>query len=114
MNRKFLTFLCVFFCAVCSLSAAPKTDVYIGITSTGGKKLPMIAMPDFVAKEDASAAAETVYNTLRADILYARYFDVSADGPAFEAAELSNTLKGWSKKHANYLIGGNIVYAEPY
>lgn len=101
-------------CGASVLFAAPKTDVYIGITSSGGKKLPTIAMPAFVAPETAQTAAQTVHDTLRADILYGRYFDVSEDGPAFEPKELKDTLKGWAKKRATYMIGGNISYAEPY
>ena len=93
--------------------AAPKTDVYIGITSSGGKKLPLIAMPDFIASAEAKSAAETVFDTLRADILYTRYFDVSQDGPEFDAKAIKDTLKGWNKKRANYLIGGDISYAAP-
>ena len=117
MMKKVFVFLFALLCVVSStvLFAAPKTDVYIGITSAGGKKLPLIAMPDFTGQgEQATAVAQTVYDTLRADILYARYFDVSADGPAFRADDLSNTLKGWNKQRANYLIGGVISYEEPY
>ncbi|MBO7238676.1 MAG: hypothetical protein J6U96_05335 [Elusimicrobiaceae bacterium] len=111
---------------LCSAAAfaAPKTDVYIGITSAGGKRLPLIAMPQFLAKgEQATNAAKTVHSTLRADILYARYFDVSTDGPAFdvlgaaggiEPAKLQNVLSQWNKKRANYLIGGEVTYEEPY
>ena len=101
-------------CGAAVLFAAPQTDVYIGITSSGGKKLPTIAMPAFIAPETAQDAAQTVHDTLRADILYGRYFDVSEDGPAFDPKDLKDTLKGWGKKRANYMIGGNITYAEPY
>lgn len=101
-------------CGAGMLFAAPKTDVYIGITSSGGKKLPTIAMPAFVAKETAQNAGQKVHETLRADILYGRYFDVSEDGPAFDPKDLKDTLKGWGKKRANYMIGGNISYEEPY
>ena len=73
--------------------AAPKTDVYIGITSSGGKRLPMIAMPAFTAAQTAQNAAQVVHDTLRADILYGRYFDVSEDGPEFDAKNLKDTLK---------------------
>ena len=94
--------------------AAPKTDVYIGITSSGGKRLPMIAMPAFTAPQTAQNAAQMVHDTLRADILYGRYFDVSEDGPEFDAKNLKDTLKGWSKKRANYMIGGDIAFEDPY
>ena len=67
--------------------AAPQTDVYIGITSAGAKKQPVIAMPAFVAKKDIVSAAQEVHDTLRADILYGRYFEVSEDGPAFEVSK---------------------------
>jgi len=114
--KKYISFLVA---AVCMLSgavlfAAPtKTDVYIGITSAGGKKLPLIAMPDFVAPQEAQDGAQKVFDTLRADILYTRYFDVSQDGPEFNAKSIKETLKGWNKKHANYLIGGDISYTAP-
>ena len=124
--KKILTYSFALIVLLCGAGvfAAPKTDVYIGITSAGGKRLPTIAMPRFQATgEGAIAAAQTVYDTLRADILYARYFDVSTDGPAFEvlagdgtmdANKLKNVLSGWSKKRANYLIGGEVIYQEPY
>ena len=93
--------------------AAPQTDVYIGITSAGAKKLPVIAMPAFVAKENIVSSAQEVHDTLRADILYGRYFEVSEDGPEFNAKELENTLSGWAKLRAAYLIGGEVTYEEP-
>ena len=124
--KKCLSYCVALAAVLCSAVAfaAPKTDVYIGITSAGGKRLPMIAMPDFNASgERATTAAQTVYDTLRADILYARYFDMTADGPSFDVlasdgkidnAKLKNILRGWLKKRANYLIGGEVVYEEPY
>ena len=73
--------------ALCAgaLFAAPKTDVYIGITSAGAKRLPVIAMPAFTAQDEAASAAQEVHDTLRADMLYGRYFEVSEDGPAYYA-----------------------------
>ena len=94
--------------------AAPQTDVYIGITSAGAKKQPVIAMPAFVAKKDIVSAAQEVHDTLRADILYGRYFEVSEDGPAFEVKDVKDTLSGWSKQRAAYLIGGEMTYEEPH
>ncbi len=94
--------------------AAPQTDVYIGITSAGAKKQPVIAMPAFVAKEDISSAAQEVHDTLRADILYGRYFEVSEDGPAFEVKNVKDTLSGWAKQRVAYLIGGEMTYEEPH
>ena len=94
--------------------AAPQTDVYIGITSAGAKKQPVIAMPAFVAKKDIVSAAQEVHDTLRADILYGRYFEVSEDGPAFEVKNVKDTLSGWAKQRAAYLIGGEMTYEEPH
>lgn len=94
--------------------AAPQTDVYIGITSAGAKKQPVIAMPAFVAKKDIVSAAQEVHDTLRADILYGRYFEVSEDGPSFEVKNVKDTLSGWSKQRAAYLIGGEMTYEEPH
>lgn len=101
-------------CAAGLLHAQPQTDVYIGITSAGANRLPTIGMPAFNVPEAQKQDAETVYDTLRADILYGRYFDVSTDGPAFDAAALNDTLSGWAKKRASYVIGGSISYAEPH
>lgn len=95
--------------------AAPKTDVYIGIVSSGDGRLPTIAMPAFSQADDhAQAAAETVFDTLRADILYTRYFQVDTDGPAFESKAYKNTLNAWKGKRITYLIGGDVSFKEPY
>lgn len=95
------------------VSAAPQTDVYIGITSAGANKLPVIGMPAFVAKENIVSSAQEVHDTLRADILYGRYFDVSEDGPAFDSKDVKGTLREWLKLRAAYLIGGEVTYEEP-
>ena len=126
MKKKILTFLCALAAILCSgaVFAAPKTDVYIGITSAGGKRLPVIGMPALQTNGAyADAAGQIIYDTLRADILYARYFDVTADGPDFdvlssngriESGTLKKVLQGWMKKRANYLIGAEVVYDAPY
>ena len=115
MKKMQKLFLAALFAGLCGgLSAAPKTDVYIGITSAGAKRLPVIAMPAFVSDQAIAPAAQKVHDTLRADILYGRYFDVSEDGPAFNPQKLDDTLAGWAKKRAGYMIGGDISYQEPY
>ncbi len=93
---------------------APKTDVYIGITSVGDKHLPAIGMPAFTADSQSYEAAELVHDTLRADLLFARYFDVKEDGPDFNAQKLSKTMTAWAKAKASYLLAGEVSYAEPY
>lgn len=110
---KLLLTALVGLCGAGALFAA-QTDVYIGITSAGGKRLPVIGMPAFVAPKDAQDAADQVHDTLRADILYGRYFDVSEDGPAFNAKDVKDMLKGWGKQKAQYVIGGEISYESPY
>lgn len=81
-----------FSCAVLH-AAQPKTDVYIGITSVGNKRLPAIGMPAFRYTDDkAQAAAVQVHDVMRADLLFARYFDVTEDGPAFDPQNLSQSL----------------------
>lgn len=114
--KNFYSFFCTVLLGLCGvgLFAAPNTDVYIGITSSGGKRLPTIAMPAFSGQGEALSAAQEVYDTLRADILYGRYFDVSADGPDYSPAEPKANLAQWAKLRANYLIGGEIIYADPY
>ncbi len=116
MKKLYKSLSAVLLTGLCAglLWAAPKTDVYIGITSAGAKRLPVIAMPAFTAKEDAASAAQEVHDTLRADILYGRYFEVSEDGPAYNAKELKETLSGWAKQRAAYMIGGDISYEKPY
>lgn len=114
--KNFYSFFCAALLGLCGagLFAAPNTDVYIGITSSGGKKLPLIAMPAFAGQGEALAAAQEVYDTLRADILYGRYFDVSSDGPDYAPSNPKADLAQWAKLRANYLIGGEIIYADPY
>ena len=94
--------------------AAPKTDVYIGITSAGAKRLPVIAMPAFTSQDEAASAAQEVHDTLRADMLYGRYFEVSEDGPAYDAQNIKETISGWAKQRAAYLLVGDISYEQPY
>lgn len=97
------------------IAAQPKTDVYIGITSVGDKRLPAIGMPPFrFADEKAQPAAVLVHDVMRADLLFARYFDVTEDGPAFNSQHLSQQLNQWGAAHASYLLAGDITYAAPY
>jgi|GEM_PF-6509024 len=79
MKKSFslLALVAVMFVSVLAF-AAPKTDVYIGITSVGDKRLPAIGMPAFNYNDDkAQAAAVQVRDVMRADLLFARYFDVT-------------------------------------
>ena len=97
------------------MAAQPKTDVYIGITSVGDKRLPAIGMPPFrYTDEKAQPAAVLVHDVMRADLLFARYFDVTEDGPAFNSQHLSQQLNQWGAAHASYLLAGDITYAAPY
>ncbi len=115
--RKIAKFLpAVLLTALCAgaLFAAPKTDVYIGITSAGAKRLPVIAMPAFTSQDEAASAAQEVHDTLRADMLYGRYFEVSEDGPAYDAQNIKETISGWAKQRAAYLLVGDISYEQPY
>ena len=88
--------------------------MYIGITSVGDKHLPAIGLPQFVADAQSESAAQLVRETLRADLLFARYFDINEDGPAFNASKLSQTMTGWARARASYLLVGSISYSEPY
>ncbi len=94
--------------------AAPKTDVYIGITSVGKNHLPAIGMPAFQADAQGQEAAQLVRDVLRADLLFARYFDINEDGPDFNAKKLSQTMTAWAKAKASYLLAGEVSYEEPY
>ena len=97
------------------LRAATQADVYIGITSRGDNKVPGIGMPPFKASgEKATAAATLVHDVMRADLLFARYFEVTENGPAFNARKLSETLTGWSRAGAVYVISGEIDHSDPY
>ena len=115
--KKFLNVLLVaaLLCSGAWLWAAPRTDVYIGITTAAnGKHLPSIAMPDFIIHGETASAAQTIYDTLRADILYARYFDVLQEGPALDTKNIKASIKEWNALRANYLISGDISYEAPY
>ena len=97
------------------LYAQAKTDVYIGITSTGSNKLPAIGLPPFkFADEQSRDAAVSVRDVMRSDLLFARYFDINEEGPAFDTAKLSETLTQWGKLRASYLLVGDISYTAPY
>ena len=119
MNKHFYTFLiaviCLFSAVFCA--AAPKTDVYIGITSSGKQKLPTIGMSAFSAGDEQSQAAATqLQDVMRADLLFARYFDVTEEGPAFDVNKAQESLKAWSKvaNRPTYVLAGVVSYAEPY
>lgn len=113
--KKLFILTAAVLCASAAFGAPAKTDVYIGITSAGGKKLPTIGMPAFVSSgAEAKAGATEVYDTLRADLLYGRYFEISQDGPAFNSRKMTETLSGWATARANYLLAGEIVYDAPY
>ncbi len=119
MNKHFYTFfiaaICLFSAVFCA--AAPKTDVYIGITSSGKQKLPTIGMSAFSAGDEQSQAAATqLQDVMRADLLFARYFDVTEEGPAFDVNKAQESLKAWSKvaNRPTYVLAGVVSYAEPY
>lgn len=115
--KKFLTFTAVvflFFFGIFSY-AAPKTDVYIGITSVGNKKLPTLGLPTFtVSVPTIQTDANFVRDVMRSDLLFARYFDISEDGPVLQNGNLKDNLTTWRKAQASYVISGDISYAEPY
>lgn len=107
--------LAVLLLAVVQAFSAPQTDVYIGITSVGDKRLPAIAMPAFTYTVDqAQEAAVQVHDVMRADLLFARYFDVTEDGPAFDSKKLGENLTAWRRAGASYLLAGDIAFAAPY
>ncbi len=118
MKRIFIL-LAVMACYAGALFAAPKTDVYIGITSAGKHKLPTIGMPAFSTDPQSAQAAQEVHDTMRADLLFARYFDVTEDGPAFDnsgKAAIKNSLAAWGKLPAKpaYVLSATLTYTEPY
>jgi len=97
------------------LWAASQTDVYIGITSRGDKRVPTIGMPAFSAyTPEAGEAAHLVQDVVRADLLFARYFDVSENGPVITTDTLRESLASWGKTGASYVIRGDVSYEAPY
>lgn len=117
MTKRFFVLVAALLVSAAVAWAKPKADVYIGITSAGKQQLPTIAMPAFTAtNEAAQAAAEQVHDVLRADLLFARYFDVTEDGPAFNTSKVKDSLAQWSKvtPKPSYVLTGTISYAEPY
>ena len=90
-----------------------KTDVYIGITSVGDKRLPAIGLPEFrFDLPQSQEAANLVREVMRADLLFARYFDINEEGPAFQPKKLSQTLTDWARAKASYLLAGEIVSSD--
>lgn len=115
MKKIFL--LCIALCCAGVVLAAPtKTDVYIGITSTGKQQVPLIGMPVFAADESSQTAAQHVHDVMRADLLFARYFDVSEDGPVFNMSKVKDSLTAWAATgpKPSYVLTGSLSYAEPY
>ncbi len=108
-------FIVIFFTGAFAFAAQPQTDVYIGITSVGDKHLPAIGMPPFrFTDEKAQSAAVQVHDVIRADLLFARYFDITEDGPEFDPKKVGETLSKWGKARATYLLAGDISYTAPY
>ena len=117
--KRIVGLLTAFICCAGALFAAPKTDVYIGITSAGKQKLPTIGMPAFSSDEQSKKAAEEVHDTMRADLLFARYFDVTEDGPVFNntsKTSVKESLAEWAKlpSKPSYVLTGTLTYDEPY
>ncbi len=117
--KKYLVILCTFVGLFCmgTAFAAPKTDVYIGITSTGKQKLPTIGMPSFAAADSQSqSVSQQVHDVIRLDLLFSRYFEVTEDGPLFNQAQVKNSLAQWAATAGkpNYLLVGSVSYKEPY
>ncbi len=117
--KKIVLLLAAVVCCAGALFAAPKTDVYIGITSAGKQKLPTIGMPAFASDPQSAQAAQEVHDTMRADLLFARYFDVTEDGPAFDGStkeKIQESLAAWGKLPAKpgYVLTGTLTYVEPY
>jgi len=112
----FIVFGIIFFTS-CAFAAQGKTDVYIGITSKGDKKLPSIGMPSFrTSTPEAQEAAQEVHDVMRADLMFARYFEINEDGPELDSnpKKLKDTMKAWARIHTTYLLVGEIAYTEPY
>ncbi len=119
MKRISLLLAALICCAGVLFAAPTKTDVYIGITSAGKHKLPTIGMPAFASDEQSAQAAQEVHDTMRADLLFARYFDVSEDGPAFSnisKSAIKDSLAAWAKLPAkpSYVLTATLTYVEPY
>lgn len=116
MLKRFIVLISVVLCLSVAYGAAPKTDVYIGITSVGKQKLPTIGMPAFTAEESIQEASTQVHEVLRADLLFARYFDVTEEGPYFNTARVKDSLKEWAQLPArpSYVLTGTITYDKPY
>ena len=112
--KRLLSFLFIFIAGPW-LFGATQTDVYIGITSHGDKRVPTIGMPAFsVSAPELTEQAQQVHDVIRGDLLFARYFDVSEDGPEVTTQNLTQALSQWGKARASYVLTGDISYTEPY
>ena len=121
MKKGFLfVLIAIFLGAVMVYAAKPKTDVYIGITSRGNQKVPIIGMPDFIFLDEASQGpASQVHDVMRADLLFARYFDVTEEGPSFDPTDrnkIKESVAQWASLPGKpaYVLTGTISYTEPY
>lgn len=112
--KKLLLFFFIFITGTW-LFGATQTDVYIGITSHGDKRVPTIGMPAFsVSAPELREQAQQVHDVIRGDLLFVRYFDVSEEGPEVTNQNLTQALSQWGKVRASYVLTGDISYAEPY
>ncbi len=116
LKRFVFLMLAVVLVTVGAYGAPKKTDVYIGITSAGKHQLPAIAMPVFSADDASREAAVTIHDVMRADLLFARYFDVTEGGPFFDVNKVKDSLKEWANvtPRPSYVLTGTLSYAEPY
>ena len=107
--------LCFLLLSGVSFLNASQTDVYIGITSRGNNHVPTIGMPAFSFNmPEIANEAQQVHDVVRGDLLFARYFDVSEEGPAVTLQNLKQSIPEWGKARASYVLTGDISYAEPY
>jgi TolB protein len=88
------------------------TDIYIGIAPGQEVKKTALAIANFLparpqSPEDLALAGE-FRDTVRADLMYSRYFDIKEDALARANLDTSPESLAWWKGLAGYLITGKV------
>jgi TolB protein len=87
--------------AVCIFAAGPLAAADIFLQIQRGEKVA-IGLPDFSSKEEDRKLAESLRETAKKDLLFARLFNLIEDGPAMGKGKID--FEGWNKGGSDLLV----------
>ncbi|MCX5783924.1 MAG: hypothetical protein NTW04_05765 [Elusimicrobia bacterium] len=105
--KKFLILAAV--CFITAPEVFAQADIYIGVSKTdGGDGKIKIGISEFkperANKTDDILTSRLLQETLRADLLYSRYFEALEKGPAINPPNIKRALSDWKKMGAQYVV----------